>query len=66
VLYVCASVAAAEAGYIRKSSKHQGYRLLRTGRVRTRIRDIHTGLARDHGRDTDALVNPLGNPLGIP
>ena len=37
VLYACASVAAKEAGYSPKSSKHQGYRLLRTGRVRDRI-----------------------------
>ena len=59
VLYACASVAAKEAGYSRKSSKHQGYRLLRTGRVRARIRDIHAGLARDHGHDTDALIGKL-------
>ncbi len=59
VLYACASVAAKEAGYSRKSSKHQGYRLLRTGRVRARIRDIHAGLARDHGRDTDAFIGKL-------
>ncbi len=59
VLYACASVAAAEAGYSRKSAKHQGYRMLRTGRVRARIRDIHIGLARDHGRDTDALIGKL-------
>ncbi len=59
VLYACASVAAKEAGYSRKSSKHQGYRLLRTGRVRARIRDIHAGLARDHGRDIDALIGKL-------
>ena len=59
VLYACASVAAKEAGYSRKSAKHQGYRMLRTGRVRARIRDIHAGLARDHGSDTDALIGKL-------
>ena len=59
VLYACASVAAAETRYSRKSSKHQSYRLVRTGHVRARIRDIHAGLARDQGRDTDTLIGKL-------
>jgi len=57
VLYACAAVAAIEAGYGRKSAKHQGYRLLHTGRVRERIRAIHTGHAL--GTDADALIGKL-------
>ncbi|HJO74308.1 MAG TPA: terminase small subunit [Rhodospirillales bacterium] len=59
VLYASASVAAHEAGYSGKSSKHQGYRLLRTDRVRDRIRAIHAEHASDLGGNTDALIGKL-------
>ena len=61
VLYACASVAASEAGYSRKSTKHQGYRLLRTGRVRDRIRALHAEACRDQAGDTEALIGKLEN-----
>ena len=61
VLYACASVAASEAGYARKSAKHQGYRLLRTGRVRDRIRALHAEHCRDQAGDTEALIGKLEN-----
>ncbi len=59
VVYATASVAAAEAGYSRKSSRKQGYRLLRTDRIRARVREIQTALAADHGRDMDVLLGKL-------
>ena len=59
VLYACASVAASEAGYSRKSSKHQGYRLLRTGRVRARIQALHAEHCRDQAGDTEARLAAL-------
>ena len=61
VLYACASVAASEAGYSRKSAKHQGYRLLRTHRVRDRIRTLHAEHCRDQAGDTEALIGKLEN-----
>ena len=61
VLYACASVAASEAGYSRKSAKHQGYRLLRTGRVRARIQALHAEHCRDQAGDTEALIGKLEN-----
>ncbi len=61
VLYACASVAASEAGYSRKSAKHQGYRMMRTGRVRDRIRALHSEQCRDQGGDTGALIGKLEN-----
>lgn len=62
VLYACASVAAIEAGYSPPSSKHQGYRLLRSGRVRERIRALHAEHCRDlGGGDTEALIGKLEN-----
>ena len=61
VLYACASVAAAEAGYSRKSAKHQGYRMLRTRRVRDRIRALHAEACRDQAGDTEALIGKLEN-----
>ncbi len=61
MLYACASVAAKEAGYSRKSAKHQGYRLLRTGRVRARIQALHAEHCRDQAGDTEALIGKLEN-----
>ena len=54
MLYASAAVAAREAGYSAHSSKHQGYRLLRTDRVRVRIRAIHAEQAYDLNGDGDA------------
>ncbi len=59
VVYATASTAAAEAGYSRKSSRKQGYRLLRTDRIRARVREIQSSLAADHGRDMDVLLGKL-------
>ncbi|GEM_PF-1962149 len=59
--YANASVAASEAGYARGSAKQQGYRLLRTERVRARIRALHAQLCRDQGRDTEVLIGKLEN-----
>ncbi len=61
VLYACASVAASEAGYSRKSAKHQGYRLLRTHLVRNRIQALHAEHSRDQAGDTEALIGKLEN-----
>ena len=61
VLYACASVAASEAGYSRKSAKHQGYRLLRTHRVRDRIQALHSEHCRDQAGDNEALIGKLEN-----
>lgn len=59
VVYATASTAAAEAGYSRKSSRKQGYRLLRTDRIRARVREIQSALAADYGRDMDVLLGKL-------
>ncbi|MFQ5626817.1 MAG: terminase small subunit, partial [Methyloligellaceae bacterium] len=61
VAYANAAHAAREAGFSPKSAKHQGYRLLRTGRVRARIRALHAELARDHAGNADALIGKLEN-----
>ncbi|MCH7937188.1 MAG: terminase small subunit [Proteobacteria bacterium] len=61
VHYANASEAAWEAGYARGSTKQQGYRLLRTERVRARIRALHAQLCRDQGQDTEVLIGKLEN-----
>ena len=61
VHYATASAAAREAGYARGSAKQQGYRLLRTGRVRARIRALHAQLCRDQGQDPEVLIGKLEN-----
>ncbi len=53
------AVAAREAGYSAKSSRKQGSALLKTERIRARIHEIQTGLARDAGADTEALIGKL-------
>ncbi len=60
------AVAAREAGYAAKSSRKQGSRLLATERIRARIHEIQTELARDAignaGDSTggrDALIGKL-------
>ncbi len=58
-LYANALVAAQEAGYSGKSAKHQGYRLLRTDRVRHRIRAIHAEHAHDFAGGADAMIGKL-------
>ena len=59
VVYATAATAAIEAGYSRKWSRKQGYRLLRTDRIRARIREIQSSLAAGHGRDMDVLLGKL-------
>ena len=61
VHHATASVAASVAGYARGSAKQQGYRLLRTERVRARIRALHAQLCRDQGQDTEVLIGKLEN-----
>jgi hypothetical protein len=59
VVYPIAATAARDAGYGSKAAKQQGYRLLRTDRIRARIREIQLALAADHGRDLDVLLGKL-------
>ena len=58
---VNAAHAASEAGYTPGSSRKQGYRLLRTVRIRDRIRDIQAQLSRDNCGDMDVLLGKLEN-----
>ncbi len=55
------AVAAREAGYSVASARKQGSALLKTERIRARIRDIQTQLSRDAGAgaDIDALIGKL-------
>ena len=46
-----ASYAARDAGFESKWARKQGSRLMSTARIRARIREIQTGLARDPGLD---------------
>ena len=61
VYWANATHAAHDAGYASPSSKKQGYRLLKTARIRDRIREIQAGLSRDHGCDPDTLIGKLEN-----
>ena len=61
VYYANGAHAASEAGYTPRSSRKQGYRLLRTARIRGRIRDIQAQLSRDNCRDMDVLLGKLEN-----
>jgi len=54
-----ATVAAREAGYAPRSCKQQGWRMLRTDRVRSRIRAIQAELADHRGRKHNAIVGKL-------
>ena len=59
VLCPNASYAARDAGFESKWARKQGSRLMSTARIRARIREIQTGLARDHGLGRDALIGKL-------
>jgi len=59
VVYATAATAAAEAGYARTNTRQYGSRLLKTDRIRARIREIQSDLAADHGRDIDVLLGKL-------
>jgi len=59
VVYATAATAAIEAGYARSNARQYGSRLLKTERIRARIRAIQSGLAADHGRDMDVLLGKL-------
>ena len=61
VYYANAAHAARDAGYAPPSSRKQGSNLLKTARIRARIREIQTVLAQDHGRDMDVLIGKLEN-----
>ena len=61
VYYANAAHAAREAGYTPRSSNKQGYRLLKTSRIRARIREIQAQLSRDNCRDMDVLLGKLEN-----
>lgn len=61
VVYPIAANAARSAGYGSKSAKQQGYRLLKTDRIRARIREIHSALATDHCSDLKVLLGKLEN-----
>ncbi len=53
------AVAAREAGYSAASSRKQGSALLKTERIRARIREIQAQLARDGGSDMEILIGKL-------
>ncbi len=53
------ALAAREAGYSPASSRKQGSALLKTERIRARIHEIQTQLARDAGSHTEALIGKL-------
>ena len=53
--------AARSAGYGSKSAKQQGYRLLKTDRIRARIKEIHSALAIDNCSDLKVLLGKLEN-----
>ena len=59
VVYAAASTAAREAGYSGTNARHYGSRLLKTERIRARIKEIQAALAADHGRDMDVLLGKL-------
>ncbi len=59
VVYATAATAAREAGYARPNARQHGSRLLKTDRIRARIREIQSDLAADHGRDMDVLLGKL-------
>jgi len=59
VLWGNASVVACEAGYSPRSSKNQGYRLMRQPRIRARIADIRRELARAYALDAQVLLGKL-------
>jgi len=54
-----AADAAREAGYSEASARKQGWRLLRTERVRARLQEIQTGLAADLMDSVDSLIGKL-------
>lgn len=54
-----AARAARVAGYSRRTAKSQGWRLLRSRRVRARLAEIQAELARDCGGERDALIGKL-------
>lgn len=59
VVYATASTAATEAGYARSNARQYGSRLLKTERIRARIKEIQSSLGADHGRDMDVLLGKL-------
>ncbi len=59
VLCPNASYAARDAGYESTWARKQGSRLMTTARIRARIREIQTEMARDHGLGRDALIGKL-------
>ena len=56
-----ASHAAISAGYRPRSRRQQGWRLMKTARIRDRIREIQAAMAGDHGRDREVLIGKLEN-----
>ena len=59
VIYNNASVAAAEAGYERRSAHNQGYRLMLRPEIQTRIADIRRVAARVQCLDDEVLLGKL-------
>ncbi|MDA1090636.1 MAG: terminase small subunit [Proteobacteria bacterium] len=54
-----ASNAAREAGYLSGAARQQGWRLMKTQRIRARIGEIQAQMAHDHCRDRDMLIGKL-------
>ena len=59
VLCPSAARAARRAGYAETSARQQGWRLLTTRRVRARLADIQSQLARDRPEGMDPLIGKL-------
>ncbi len=59
VLNPNAARAARAAGYEKGSARKQGWRLLRSLRIRARLREIQTELALDQNDSIDALIGKL-------
>lgn len=59
VQYGAAATAASEAGYAARSAKKQGWRLLRAGAIRQRIREVQAEIAEHHGRIDEVLMGKM-------
>lgn len=59
VQYGAAATAASEAGYAARSAKKQGWRLLRVGAIRQRIREVQAEIAEYHGRIDEVLMGKM-------
>lgn len=59
VIYQNATAAAGGAGYSPLSARTQGYRLMRTHRIRARIRDLQRALGDEYGTERAQMLGKL-------